>query len=217
MNEAPPPPRWLVAAWIASLVLGLPALGFAYRYTKGWANVRMGKSGLEQRLTMLGPKPFKRSFLEFCTAVEQVVPEGERIFVEPYAIRSASGRARWYLYMNLELHPRQVIVRAPELASGTLVDYPRWLELHARGTSTLEAIQLTKDLEALDVDWRIRYPVTLGFPRGSAFLERRTASGWEDVELPKVRFAEGVQLDFGAEDEEEDPVELPVGEPEAPR
>lgn len=191
--------RFGLGLLIASLVLVAPALGFVGRYSKGYFDVRAGKTAIEQRLTMLGPAPFKRNFLEFCAAVSQVVPAGDRILVEPHRVLTTEGRARWYLYMNLELHPRQVFVRSPELASGTLVDYPRWLKESVRPLGVVESIEMNNAIDELGIDWRIRYSAAKQFRRGSAYLERRAEGRWERVELPEVRFAYGKVLDLGGE------------------
>lgn len=191
--------RFGLGLLIASLVLTAPALGFVGRYSKGFFDARAGKSSIEQRLTMLGPAPFKRSFLEFCEAVKQTVPAGERILVEPHRVLTTEGRARWYLYMNLELHPRQVFVRSPELASGTLVDYPRWLKESVRSIGVVESIERNNAIDKLGIQWRIRYSAAKQFRRGSAYLERRVESRWEPVELPEIRFAYGKVLDLGGE------------------
>lgn len=193
------PQRLALGLVVASLIVVAPALGFVARYADGYFAVRHGRSAIEQRLTMLGPSPFKRNFLEFCEAVRQVVPEGERILVEPHRVRTTEGRARWFLYMNLELHPRQVYVRKPEWASGTLVDYPRWLQEAVRPLGVVEQIEMDESIDALGIGWRIRYAVALQFRRGSAWLERRVDGSWERVELPEVRFAYGKVLDLGGE------------------
>lgn len=147
---------------------------------------------------MLGAAPFKPRFLEFCAAVNQVVPAGDRILVEPYRVVTTAGRARWYIYLNLELHPRQVFVRAPELASGTLVDYPRWLNETQRPLGLVEAIELDNAVDDLGIRWRIRYSAVLKFARNSATLERRVKGGWEPVALPDVRFDYGKVVTLGA-------------------
>ncbi len=193
------PSRFGIGLLLASLALTAPALGFVGRYSKGYLDVRAGKSAIEQRLTMLGPAPFKRNFLEFCEAVKQTVPEGERILVEPHRVLTTEGRARWYLYMNLELHPRQVFVRSPELASGTLVDYPRWLKESVRPLGVVESIEMNNAVDELGINWRIRYSAARQFRRGSAYLERRAEGRWEPVELPEVRFAYGKVLDLGGD------------------
>lgn len=193
--------RLALSLVLSSLLLGVPASGFLYRYSKDYFHLRFGKGQTEQRLTMVGPGPFRRTFLEFCAAVKAVVPEGDRILVQPSRVLTLEGRARWYLYMNLELHPRQILVRAPELASGTLVDYPRWIEESTRVLGVVESIEVDRRIDELGIGWRILYPASRDFPRGAATLERRVKGGWEAVELQQVRFGHGEVMEFDEDSE----------------
>ena len=84
-------------------------------------------------------------------------------------------------------------------ASGTLVDYPRWLKDAMRAPSIVEQVELDDAVDELGIGWRIRYAVSLQFQRGSAWLERRAEGRWERVELPEVRFAYGEVLNLGGE------------------
>lgn len=187
----PRPARGLLALWCLSLLGLVPLLGFALRYTQGYFQVRFGKDSLERRLSIGGSKAFRPAFLEFCERVRRATPPDARILVEPREIKTQVGSARWFLYLNLELHPRQVFVRKPLLASGTLVDYPRWLEANVKPLSFTESVELMQSQAALKIGWRIRYPVTGQWKLETLDFERRTANGWEAFALEPAGILRG--------------------------
>jgi hypothetical protein len=195
-----------LALWLLSLLGLVPLLGFALRYTGGYFEARFGRSQLERQLSLGGSKAFRPSFLEFCERVRRATPADARILVEPSEIKSQAGSARWFLYLNLELHPRQVFVRQPLLASGTLVDYPRWLEACVKPLTFTESVALMQSMANLGIGWRIRYPVTGQWKLDSIEFNRRTAQGWETQALQPAGILRGRLLpatDDAAEEEEQ--------------
>lgn len=193
-GQASPRPRaalGLSALWLLSLLGLLPLAGFAWRFTRGYFEVRFGKTPLERRLSIGGSKHFRPAFQEFCERVRRATPPDARILVEPSEIRTEAGSARWFLYLNLELHPRQVFVREPLLASGTLVDYPRWLEANLRPLTFAENLAQLEALEALNIGWRLRYPVASQWKLEALEFQRRDANGWQPVELPPAGILRG--------------------------
>jgi hypothetical protein len=190
-----PPPRALAAVAGFGLFLVLGTIGFAYRHLQLWDATRRGLSPVEQRVSLLGVPFFKRSFLEFVERLALTVPDGEGILLEPETLIGprgvrtwdVRGQGRWNLYLNYYAYPRRIYARAAELSSGTLVDYPRWLEHHfvtLRGPDA-EALAAADEaaLEARGIRWRLRYPASQRFVLDTVVLERRTEGGWEPVPL----------------------------------
>jgi hypothetical protein len=193
-GQASPRPRaalGLTALWLLSLLGLLPLVGFAWRFTRGYFEVRFGKTPLERRLTIGGAKHFRPVFQEFCERVRRATPPDARILVEPSEIKTEAGSARWFLYLNLELHPRQVFVREPLLASGTLVDYPRWLEANLRTLDFAENLGLLEAVDALEIGWRLRYPVAAQWKLEALEFQRRDPSGWQPVALAPAGILRG--------------------------
>lgn len=194
-NAVDPPPWPLRALLVVGALLLLAPLGYAWRYVADWRAERAGRTLIEQQLSLRGVPFYKPAFLEFLERARATIPADARLLVTPRPVIQPDGTrtwdprgtARWFLYLNHFLHPRQVHVRRPELASGTLVDYPRWLEHHFL---TLEgpdgesiAAREEAAIEALGIDWRLDYLVTQRFMIDAVVLERLTPTGWERVEL----------------------------------
>jgi hypothetical protein len=197
---ADPPPRLLTWFLWSGVVLTLATFGFSLRYLGEWRAERADRSILEQRLTLIGVPFFKPAFVEFVERAKQTIPEDARLLIEPRPVQTddgrivwdqggsvtettLSGQARWFLYLNYYLYPRQVYVRRPELASGTLVDYPRWLDHHFQERSAEVLDEEAAAIEAHEIDWRMSYPTTRRFQTREVELSRRTDDGWEPVEL----------------------------------
>lgn len=120
-------PRGLV---LASFVLLLVPLAHGVHYARLWSAERRGKTIEEQRALFPGRSWFQMPFRRFVTWFEGAYPEDTKLLLTPRDFQDPAGKARWYLFFNYELFPREVYVREPAWASGTLVDYPRWLEYH---------------------------------------------------------------------------------------
>lgn len=198
---ADPPPRLFRVLVAVTALMALITAAHSYHYTRAHIDVRFGKDIRAQRATMLGVPFFKRSFLEFNDRLARTVPRGAKILVEPLPqvlpdgseVYHNSGQARWFLYLNHYAYPSRVYVRQPELASGTLVDYPRWLDYHFVDLKGPEGDALAaRDaaaIDALGLEYRLRYPVTKQFVIAKVQLDRRVDGEWQPIELAGARRA----------------------------
>lgn len=193
------PPRPLLALLVASLVMCVLTMGFVRDYWAGWQRNRMGKSIEEQRLSM-GSRPsmpgggvawFDRGFVETVARLKRTVPEDARILVEPSSVLDRSGRARWYLYLNYFAHPLRFYVRLPAAASGTLVDYERWLDHHMRKTSAMDRLDEAVEFDERGIDWKLRFAVTRDFAKRELELYKRDGPQWVRVPLAALGPARG--------------------------
>lgn len=182
------PPRALLALLVLSLLFTVFPVGFAVQYTQGWSEARRGRDGLTQKLSLKGVAWFKRPFLTYVMRLRNTVPEDARILCIPHPVETEVGDARWFLFLNHWAHPLRFYVRRPDRASGTLVDYPRWLAYNDKHPELDEAERAA--LDELGIEWRLTYPVRTRFEIEEVLLERRTEAGWEPVELGPLRRAE---------------------------
>lgn len=189
--------RWLAAASLALCVL--PA-AFGVHYTLGWARVRAGKDVEEQRATLLGVTWFKPAFVSFLDRLQRTVPPESRILIEPSRVQTLSGQARWQLYLNHYGYPLRFFTRQPGWASGTLVDYPRWLDHHTRPADLSQRLAEEAAIAERGIDWILRFPIANRFRSDDVELLRRGPAGFEPVPLAPAR--------AGAErvDDQADPV-----------
>jgi hypothetical protein len=188
MAEARPGNAWLRRALALSLVLSVVSLGQAWQSAREWLSLRAGRSDVEQELTLKGVAWYKPGFLDCVDRLERTLPIDAKLLVEPSRIETELSSARWMLFLNDALHPRQVFVRRPDLASGTLVDYPRWLAHHERpsiagGALDQAALEEALAIDARGIEWRLRYPVVPRFRSDEIELYRRSGDGWLRVEL----------------------------------
>lgn len=209
---ATPPPRplrWLL--W-ASLWMSLfPAL-FGVRYADAWWRVRAGKTIEAQRQSLLGVRWFKRNFLAMCERLRRTLPEDALLYVEPTDVLGddgtilTSGEARWFLALNYYLYPIRVFVAEPDLASGTLVDYPRWLEHHAfeREQPAVRAREEAA-LRERGVEWKLTYPhsARLMPRRMHLFRWQDERWVWHDIAPLEGERAEGASGAADSEGEQE--------------
>ncbi|QDU66968.1 hypothetical protein [Engelhardtia mirabilis] len=196
---ADPPGRFFAVLVGVSALMAVFTAGFAVHYTQGYLRVRAGKDIDEQRATLLGVPFFKRTFLEFNERLARTLPRGSKVLVEPKpqitpdgrSIWQYTGQARWFLYLNHYAYPARVYVRQPELASGTLVDYPRWLDYHFLELEGEDGESLVaRDeaaIDALGIEYRLRYPVTKRFLIDRVDLAQRVDGEWVPIELaPRI-------------------------------
>lgn len=194
------PPAWL--RWVVALSLGLCVLpaAFGLHYSMGWARVRAGKDVQQQRATLLGVTWFKPAFVSFLDRLERTVPPESRILIEPSRVLTYSGQARWQLYLNHYGYPLRFYTRKPAWASGTLVDYPRWLDHHTSPADLNRRLAEEAAIAERGIDWILRLPIAHRFRSDDVELLRRGPLGFEPVPLAGPR--------AGAErvDEQPDPV-----------
>ncbi len=176
------PPRPLRVLIGASLALTLLTAAFAAHYTAGWRDVRAGRPIVEQRVSLRGVPWFKRPFLRFVEQLRRTVPPNARVLVEPSRVESPGADSRWYLFLNYYAYPIELYVQRPELASGTLVDFPRWLEHHA-GRGGALGLDATLAAQERGIEWRLLLPVTPWFDPADVTLLRREGGRWVPHEL----------------------------------
>ena len=181
-----PPPafRLLIGA---GLLFTLPTLGYAVHYSLGWQQARMGKPLAQQRRSLKGVTWFKRPFTEFVERLAHTIPPGSKVLVEPSRVEVVLGRARWYLFLNHYGYPLRFYVRQPAKASGTLVDYPQWLEHHTTGQTRPGAAstRLSEQLEIAEreIEWKVRFPMTERFRLDEVEVFQQRAGKWVPVPL----------------------------------
>ena len=188
------------------LVIGLCLfpLGFAQLYTRTYFADRAGKDLEAQRLSLKGVPWFKGEYRVVVKRLKERLPAGAALFVEPSEIapdeRVPGGRTRWFLYLANDLYPLRVYVRDPKNASGTLVDYPAWMDLHFEtldvdgsglglgGILQREALQREADaaLDERQIEWKLTYPISTRFRiQELGFFRRDPAAegGWRALDL----------------------------------
>jgi hypothetical protein len=168
----------------ASLALTILPVAFGAHYARTWWKERAGRTVEEQRAALEGVPWFKSGYVRLVERLERTLPPDARLLVEPMretiTPESLTGERRWYLFLDYDLYPIEVFVRAPGLASGTLVDYPRWLEHHLAGT---DAIAAELAIVESGIEWRLRYPVEPGLEPREIELSRLVDGEWVRWEL----------------------------------
>ena len=196
-----PPPRALLAALVLALGLAVFPAANAWHQARRWMRERAGKSVLQQRRQYARLPWFSPEFLEALRRVELVVPPDADLLLTPTHLLERSGKGRWYLYFNYYGYPRRVWVRSPKLASGTVVDYPLWLERSferldpkdpaARGELRHRPWPLSaaeqEELVERGIEWELRYPVTRFLEPELLELRHREEGGWVTVPLAGPR------------------------------
>ena len=187
----------------AGLLFTLPTLGYAVHYGMGWKAARMGKPLVQQRRSLHGVTWFKRPFTEFVERLARTIPGGSKVLVEPSRVEVVLGRARWYLFLNHYGYPLQFYVRQPAKASGTLVDYPGWLEHHTAGQARAGAgsTRLSEQLEIAErkIDWKVRFPMTERFMLDEVEVFQQRGGAWVRVPLAEPGAERGAERGADAE------------------
>lgn len=210
-----PPPRALLWLAVLSALMAILPMAFALHYTARWNDERRGQDLAAQRASLTGVTWFKRSFVHTMARLERIIPPGERVLLEPTRVATPSGQARWHLFLNHYAYPIRFYTQRSDWASGTLVDYPRWLAHHVevdpRQLSLSERIEREQELlaaiEERDIRWLLRYPVTRAFMPGEVELYRREGERWVRVDL-------GRPIEVVSEPEEDGSLEFEGGSPE---
>jgi hypothetical protein len=210
-----PPPRPLLWLAVASALLGILPMAFALHYGARWNDERRGKDIAAQRASLAGVTWFKRPFVHTLARLERIIPPGERVLLEPTRVATTSGQARWHLFFNHYGYPIRFYTRRSDWASGTLVDYPRWLAHHVEDDlsrlSLMERVEREQELlaaiEKHDIRWLLRYPVTRAFLPAEIELYRREGERWERVDL-------GRPVESAPEPEGDGALEFEGGSPE---
>jgi len=182
-----PPPRALRLLFFACVALSiLPAL-FGLHYARGYWNVRAGKSIAEQRASLLGVNWFRPAFTSFLDRLDRTLPPQSHVLIEPVRAQTTAGRSRWHLFLNHYAYPHRFYTRQSAWASGTLVDYPRWIEHHQRSLGLEQRLADEAAIRERGIDWILRIPIGIQFRASQVELFKRGASGWERVDLAPPR------------------------------
>lgn len=194
------PQRGLVVLGLLGTLVTAVTLAYAITYTTGYFDTRFAKSSFERQRSMRGVPQFQRDFLRFTELLKRTLPPGTKVLVEAKDATTLSGQARWFLYMTYMAYPVRVYVRRPELASGTLVDYPRWLNRELKGASISDQFRLIKEVDELGIEWRLRYRVHKRFQIDQLEIARREDGQWIDVTIQEM-LGERIESDNSAQDE----------------
>lgn len=192
--RAVPPPAFLLVLLVVSSSLTLFTAGFAFHYTRTWSAERRGEDIEEQRKG-LSHSYFSRKFIRFVEDIERLIPEDASVLLEPKflsgEVNDLSGNSRWFLFLNYYAYPRRFYTRQSQYASGTLVDYQKWVEHHWElYQSSLFGTRLAEllEIERRQVEWKIRLPMTSYFDRKLVEIYR-----WD----PELQDWQQVQLEVG--------------------
>lgn len=185
------PQPHLLALAVLGLVGCVLTAGFAYRYTVIWERERAGHDIREQRATITDAPWFREGFTLVVERLREVFPPGTRLFLDPTRFdKGDNQKARFFLYLTYYAHPVEIYVRKPELASGTLVDYPRWNDYHRANINRL-SIDEAHAIEELGIEWKLRMPFAWEFFSNEVYLERLVDGEWVPYDLwtfrPKQR------------------------------
>lgn len=180
------PQLGLVALGLVGTLFAALTVAFAITYTGGYFANRFGESAYERQRSMRGVPQFQRDFLRFVNLLQRSLPPGTKVLVEAKEATTISGQARWYLYLTYAAYPVRVYVRRPELASGTLVDYPRWLNREIKGPSLDDRLRLIEEVDALNVEYRLRYVAHKRFQLDQLEIAKRVDGQWVDITLQEL-------------------------------
>lgn len=182
MSAPSPHMGWRVGLG-ASLVLGLLPLISGLHSARLFFTRQAGTSE-EQQLEELRLPWTQPQFLEMVATLERLLPPEAALVCTPVGGDDRTGKSRWFLFLADALYPRRVFVRQPRFASGTLMDYPRWVDYHFEVLDTdgggqalgaalrREAEQRTAD-EALaerGVEWELEFRLDAKEPFAGARL-----------------------------------------------
>lgn len=172
---------------VLSLCMSVLALGFASRNAGALADGTV-RADVTQKALRLQP-----GFQGLCANLRATLPPAANVLLEPSRLdrTGVSPQARWHLAFNYELSPLRCYTREPAAASGTLVDWPRWVERHFPGAAfapeqALEPIsndEFERALEERRIGWRITFPQAAQFALSEVRVWRRESGLWKPVEL----------------------------------
>jgi hypothetical protein len=185
LEAARPRPALLALGLLGTLFTAV-TLAFAITYTGGYLTNRFGESAYERQRSLRGVPQFQRDFLRFVELLQRALPPGTKVLVEAKEATTISGQARWYLYLTYAAYPVRVYVRRPELASGTLVDYPRWLNREIKTPSIDDRLRLIEEVDALEIEYRLRYVAHKRFQIDQLEIAKRVDGQWVDLTLQEL-------------------------------
>jgi len=113
----------------ASLALGLLPLAAGLHATRLFFTHDAGMPAEEQLEELRLPWTLP-AFRAMVASLDAALPADAALLCTPVGGDDRSGKSRWFLFLADALYPRRVFVREPRFASGTLMDYPRWIDYH---------------------------------------------------------------------------------------
>lgn len=161
------PWHWALAA---SLGLGLlPAFG-AFHSARHFVTERLGEPE-EVQLARLRQPWTQPAFQRMVATLREILPPDAKLLCTPTAGNDDKGKSRWFLFLADALYPRQVYVRHPAPASGTLMDYPEWVAYHFEVLGTDgrffdfagalnredEQAKIAAEVARLGIEWELTY------------------------------------------------------------
>lgn len=161
------PWHWALAACLG---LGLlPAFG-AFHSARHFVTERLGEPEDEQLARLRQPWT-QPTFLALAETLREVLPSDAKVLMTPTAGNDDKGKSRWFLFLADALYPRQVYVRHPAPASGTLMDYPEWVAYHFEVLGTdgrmldfagalrreEEETKIAAEVARLGIEWEFTY------------------------------------------------------------
>jgi hypothetical protein len=177
----------LRALLVLSVGMSVLAAGFALRSTAALAS-GAERAEIEQKSLRLQP-----GFQVLCERLRAALPADANVLLEPSRLEplGLSPQARWHLLFNYELAPIRCYTREPAAASGTLVDWPRWVERHFPGAvlppeqalAPIPGDVFEQLLAERRIQWRITYPQGGALATKDVRLWRRESGMWKPVAL----------------------------------
>lgn len=198
--QAARPQLALLGLGLFGALFAAVTLAFAITYTGGYFQNRFGESAYERQRSMRGVPQFQRDFLRFVDLLQRSLPAGTKVLVEAKEATTLSGQARWYLYLTYAAYPVRIYVRRPELASGTLVDYPRWLNREIKGPSLDGRLRQIEEVDDLGIAYRLRYVAHKRFQLDQLEIAKRVDGQWVDIGLQEL-LGENLKGEESGEDE----------------
>ncbi|TAJ21307.1 MAG: hypothetical protein EPO68_04940 [Planctomycetota bacterium] len=173
-----------------SVGMSVLALGFAAQNTLELANGATRRD-VESKALRLQP-----AFQQLCANLRATLPADADVLLEPSRLdrSGVSPQSRWHLSFNYELAPIRCYTREPAAASGTLVDWPRWVERHFPGAvfepdqalAPIPDAELERAFEQRRIRWRITYPQAAQLAVDEVRLWRRESGMWKAVPLAQA-------------------------------
>lgn len=181
----PPSGAWRYGLAL-SLGLGLLPLIQGGHQVHRWWTERRGLDEAAQLETFDYPWCDPR-ISKVAALIDAAMPEGEPLLVTPIGGEDRTGRTRYFLFLANALYPRPVIVRQPNWASGTLVDYVQWVWFHfdlldTDGSGLVPAgrkrlnnklPKIRSELQRYGVTWDFQFYLDPEDPFGRAVLRQK--------------------------------------------
>lgn len=175
-----------------ALSIGMSVLALGYAVQNAGDLV----GGAARRDVQARAPRLQQGFQRLCADLRATLPADAGVLLEPTRLESTglSPQSRWHLPLNYELAPIRCYTREPAAASGTLVDWPRWVERHFPGAvfppelalAPIPDDELERALEQRGIRWRITYPQAALLALDEVRLWRRESGLWKPVAITRA-------------------------------